>query len=53
MDAYACRFGAMINTWRDLWGMGDFAFVYCELQYKCQLSVEFSFENAEMMENSP
>ena len=26
---------------------------YCELQYKCQLSSEFSVENAETMENYP
>ena len=26
---------------------------YCELQYECQLSFEFSIENAEMMENCP
>ena len=25
----------------------------CELQYKCQLFLEFSIENAEIMENSP
>ena len=27
-DVYACRFGAMINTWRDMWGQGDYAFLY-------------------------
>jgi hypothetical protein len=30
-DLYTCRFGAMINGWRDLWGFGDFAFVYTQL----------------------
>ena len=28
---YAGRFGALINGWRDLWGMGDIAFVYAQL----------------------
>jgi hypothetical protein len=31
VDAYGCRFSAMINTWRDLWGMGDFAFIFAQL----------------------
>jgi hypothetical protein len=31
VDAYACRFSAMINTWRDLWGMGDYAFIFAQL----------------------
>eukprot|EP01050_Picozoa_sp_SAG11_P015839 SAG11_NODE_2096_length_3832_cov_2.091347_2_plen_816_part_00 len=31
VDAYACRFSSMINTWRDLWGMGDFAFIFAQL----------------------
>ena len=26
---------------------------YCELQYKCQLVLDFSIENAEIMENCP
>jgi len=30
-DLYACRFGAMINNWRDLWGQGDYAFLYVQL----------------------
>lgn len=30
-DLYACRFGAMINSWRDLWGQGDYAFLYVQL----------------------
>lgn len=28
---YSCYFGAMINSWRDLWGIGDFAFVFAQL----------------------
>jgi hypothetical protein len=31
MYADACRFQAMINSWRDLWGMGDFSFIYTQL----------------------
>ena len=26
---------------------------YCELQHKCQVLLEFSIENAEMMRNCP
>lgn len=29
--AYGCRFGNMINSWRDLWGMGDFSFLFVQL----------------------
>jgi sialate O-acetylesterase len=28
---YSCYFGAMINSWRDLWGIGDFAFIFAQL----------------------
>eukprot|EP01052_Picozoa_sp_SAG31_P048442 SAG31_NODE_10137_length_1179_cov_0.805556_2_plen_103_part_00 len=31
VGVYGCRFGAMINSWRDLWGMGDFAFIFAQL----------------------
>lgn len=31
VHAYACRFSALINTWRDFYGMGDFAFIYAQL----------------------
>ena len=30
-DAYADHFKSLINGWRDLWGMGDIAFVYAQL----------------------
>ena len=29
--AYGCQFRTMINTWRDAWGMGDFAFIFAQL----------------------
>jgi sialate O-acetylesterase len=29
--AYGCQFRTLINSWRDLWGFGDFSFIFAQL----------------------
>ena len=46
------QFGIIVVTLGNRGGHPDRS-KYCDLQYKCQLFLEFSIENAEMMENCP